>query len=61
MSILRSWREQKAMLKLRFPVLSDRDFELEDKDRETMLSRLAQKLSKTRPELELIFADLQKH
>ncbi len=59
MNIVRSWREQKVMLKWRFPDLSDEDFETPDGNRENMLTRLAAKLNKTRDELELLFAELQ--
>lgn len=59
MKILRSWREQKAMLKMRFPSLNDKDFDFEENDRETMLSKLAIKLEKTRSELGALFAELQ--
>lgn len=59
MAIVRSWREQKIMLKRRFPILSDEDFALEEKDRESMLTKLAAKLKKTRVELESLFAELQ--
>lgn len=48
------------MLKWRFPFLTDDDFEFEEGNRETMLNRLAEKINKTRTELELIFAELQK-
>jgi len=59
MNIIRSWREQKIMLKRRFPVLCDEDFLFELGDRENMLIKLANKLNKTRLELELLFAELQ--
>ncbi len=59
MVIVRSWREQKIMLKRRFPDLSDEDFALEEKDRESMLTQLAAKLKKTRVELASLFAELQ--
>lgn len=59
MSILRSWREQKAMLKRIFPVLKDDDLIFRNGDKEEMLKRLESKLNKTRSELELIFAELQ--
>jgi hypothetical protein len=62
MNILRSWREQKIMLKRRFPVLSDEDFvfvEGNEGNRESMLRRLEDKLGKTKAELESIFAELQ--
>jgi hypothetical protein len=59
MNILRSWREQKVMLKRRFPDLSDEDFNFEESDRETMLKRLQTKLNKTKAELESLFAELQ--
>ncbi|MEQ9425622.1 MAG: hypothetical protein RJQ09_14450 [Cyclobacteriaceae bacterium] len=61
MQILRSWREQKVLLKRWFPILNDEDFEYPDDQKETMLDRLAAKLDKSRDELELIFADLQRH
>ncbi|GJM29039.1 MAG: hypothetical protein DHS20C17_16740 [Cyclobacteriaceae bacterium] len=59
MDIVRSWREQKIMLKRRFPVLSDEDFLFELGNRENMLSRLEKKLNKSRVELESLFAELQ--
>ncbi|UZR99967.1 hypothetical protein [Chondrinema litorale] len=59
MKILRSWREQKVMLKRRFPILCDKDFDFMDGQRESMMDRLSVKLKKTREELELLFAELQ--
>ena len=59
MNILRSWREQKIMLKRRFPILSDEDFLFVEGNRDGMLERLEAKLGKTKSELELIFAELQ--
>ncbi|QSE96448.1 hypothetical protein [Fulvivirga lutea] len=56
MDILRSWREQKAMLKMRFPTLSDTDFDFKEGEKEGMLNNLSSKLNKTRNELCLIFA-----
>lgn len=44
---------------MRFPVLRDEDFLFEPGERENMLDRLATKLSKTRTELESLFAELQ--
>jgi hypothetical protein len=61
MEIVRSWREQKVMLKWRFPNLNDSDFFLADTDRESMLVKLEEKLKKTRAELEHIFAELQRY
>lgn len=61
MNIVRSWREQKAMLRGRFPVLSDEDFKFENDEKETMLEKLAAKLNKTRVELDLLFAELQRY
>jgi hypothetical protein len=61
MDILRSWREQKIMLKRRFPVLSDEDFHFELGNRENMLIRFEKKLNKSRLELESLFAELQKY
>lgn len=59
MNIIRSWREQKAMLKRIFPNLKDEDFAFEKEQKEEMLSLLESKLKKSRGELELIFAELQ--
>jgi hypothetical protein len=59
MNIVRSWREQKVMLKRRFPILSDEDFIFEKDGRETMLAKLEAKLNKSRIELESLFAELQ--
>lgn len=59
MNIVRSWREQKVMLKRRFPILRDEDFDFEEGDRESMLAKLEAKLQKTRIELESLFAELQ--
>ncbi len=59
MNIVRSWREQKILLKRKFPVLADEDFAFEEGNKEGMFARLAAKLNKTHEELERIFADLQ--
>lgn len=59
MGLLRSWREQKAMLKVRFPSLTEEDFNFGQEDRERMLAQLGAKLNKTKVELELLFAELQ--
>ena len=59
MNIVRSWREQKIMLKRRFPVLSDNDFVAEDQTKETVLKKLEIKLNKTKAELESLLAELQ--
>jgi len=59
MSIVRSWREQKVLLKRIFPDLSDEDLSFDEKNKESMLTALEIKLSKTRHELERIFAQLQ--
>ena len=61
MAIVRSWREQKVMLKWRFPWLDEADFAFEDGKKEDMLIKLAARLRKTRAELELLFAELQKY
>jgi hypothetical protein len=59
MNILRSWREQKIMLKRRFPNLIDEDFVYEEGKKETMLQKLQAKLGKDKQELEALFAELQ--
>ena len=60
MDIIRSWREQKVMLKWRFSNLRDEDFKFDDGQKEEMLNRLSIKLEKSRAELNLLFAELQK-
>lgn len=57
--IMRSWREQKILLKRMFSNLTDDDFIFEEGQREEMLNRLQAKLGKTRKELDTIFAQLQ--
>ncbi|MDR7129689.1 hypothetical protein J2X69_002034 [Algoriphagus sp. 4150] len=59
MNITRSWREQKVMLKQRYSILNDADFEFQEGQREGMLEKLSQKLKKTKDELQLLFAELQ--
>ncbi|HEY5824163.1 MAG TPA: hypothetical protein VIT44_07360 [Cyclobacteriaceae bacterium] len=59
MNIVRSWREQKILLKRRFPILSEEDFSFEEGKRDTMLNRLQEKLGKSKQELERIFAEIQ--
>jgi hypothetical protein len=59
MNIIRSWREQKILLKRRFPILSDEDFVFEEGKKESMLKKLEAKLGKSQPELESIFAEIQ--
>ncbi len=59
MEITRSWREQKVMLKRRFSVPNDSDFEYEEGQKENMLDKLAVKLKKTQAELKLLLAELQ--
>lgn len=61
MNIVRSWREQKIILKTWFPVLRDEDFLFEPGEKENMLDRLADKLSKSRTELEIVFSELQRY
>lgn len=61
MEIVRSWREIKIMLKWRFSILCDADFEYKEGEKEIMLDRLASKIQKSRQELSLVFSDLQKY
>ena len=60
MNILRSWREQKILLKRKFPILEDDDFKFELDDLEAFMRHLSTKLEKTREELDLIFAEIQR-
>ena len=57
--ILRSWREQKIMLKWRFTILTDDDFLYEEGKKDDMLLKLQVKLGKSKTELDDIFAELQ--
>ena len=59
MNITRSWREQKVMLKWRYPCLDDKDFLYEEGQKEGMLDKLSGKIKKTREELSLLFAEMQ--
>lgn len=59
MFITRSWREQKVMLKQRYDILKDSDFEFIEGQKEGMLDKLSLKLNKTREELKMLFAELQ--
>lgn len=47
------------MLKRRFSILCDADFDFKEGQKESMLDGLSVKLMKTRAELELLFAELQ--
>ncbi len=60
MDIIRSWREQKVLLKRRFPILSDEDFLFDDGKQDSMFKKLAEKLGISKPELELIFEEIQR-
>ena len=60
MNILRSWREIRVMMKHRFPVLTDMDFNIINDDKESTLERLAHKLQKSRSELDQLLSDLQR-
>ena len=46
---------------MKFSVLSDEDFNFKDEQRESMLDQIAAKLNKSRSELEILFAELQKY
>jgi hypothetical protein len=59
MNLLRSWREQKILLKRMFSNLTDEDFVYKDGEKEFMLERLRDKLGKSKTELELIFEEIQ--
>jgi hypothetical protein len=60
MNLLRSWREQKILLKRMFSNLTDEDFVYEEGQKEFMLKKLGDKLGKSKTELELIFAEIQR-
>ena len=60
MNLFRSWREQKILLKRMFSNLTDEDFVYEEGKKEFMIERLCAKLGKSKTELELIFAEIQR-
>lgn len=49
-----TWTEQKERLKKRFKVLTDKDLSFETGRKDLMLGKLAEKLGKTKEELNLI-------
>lgn len=59
MNIVRSWREQKIMLKWRFPILNDADFVFKEGEKETMFQKLAAKLNINRQAMDSLLAELQ--
>lgn len=61
MNLLRSWREQKVMLKWRYPFLTEEDFMFTGDNKEPMLQLLERKLQLKRSELEFLFSELQKY
>lgn len=60
MNIIRSWREQKIMLKWKFPFLNDDDFAHKEGKEESMLAKLSARIKITRSELDSLLADLQR-
>ena len=61
MEIRRSWRELRVMMKQIFPQLTDADFVHEPENKESMLDRLAEKIQRSRTDLDQIFNDLQQY
>ena len=61
MEIRRSWRELRVMLKQIFPQLTDEDFAHDSETKESMLDRLAEKIQRSRADLDQIFIDLQQY
>jgi hypothetical protein len=53
------WRKLKVKLKLLYPELTDRDFEYEYGKKETMLTRLQEKLGKSRSELNELLTEFK--
>lgn len=60
MKIVRSWREQKVMLKRRFPVITEEDLFFEKGKEEKMFLRLSKKLRLSLPEINLLLKDLER-
>lgn len=49
------------MLKRRFSILIDSDFDYDSKDKENMFKKLGDKLNMSRSEIDLLFAELQRY
>lgn len=57
-SVKVNWSEQKAKLRAKFPVLTDRDLMFEEGKKGEMFEKLQTKLGKTKEEFQKILAGL---
>ncbi len=53
-----NWNEQKTKLKTKFPTLTDADLHYEEGKRDAMLTKVQNKLGKTKEQLSTIIAAL---
>ncbi|MBK7871488.1 MAG: general stress protein CsbD [Saprospiraceae bacterium] len=53
-----NWNDQKAKLKVKFPVLTDQDLTFEDGKKGEMFEKIQTKLGKTKEELQQVIAAL---
>ena len=56
--VLDNWNDQKEKLKTQFPTLTDEDLQYEEGKRDEMLTRIQDKLGKTRDELDGVISAL---
>ena len=56
--VQKSWKEQKELLKTKFPTLTDSDLKYEDGKKDEMLTRVQTKLGKTPEEFQTVIASL---
>jgi uncharacterized protein YjbJ (UPF0337 family) len=56
--VLENWNEQKDKLRTQFPTLTGEDLQYEEGKRDEMLTRVQDKLGKTREELDTILSTL---
>ena len=56
--VVENWNDQKEKLKTQFPTLTDEDLQYEEGKRDEMLTRVQDKLGKTRDELDGVISSL---
>jgi len=56
--VQKSWKEQKELIKTKFPTITDADLKYEDGKKDEMLTRVQTKLGKTKEELQEVLSSL---
>jgi hypothetical protein len=56
--VQKSWKEQKELLKSKFPTITDADLRYDDGKKDEMLTRVYTKLGKTKEEFQTILSSL---